>query len=127
MERPSIAQQITFLGASDLGATATFYEKILALPLVLDQGTCRIYRTAGGAYLGFCKHLPVARAGRHVIVTLVSQEVDAWYEYLLNKGVEIEKPPGLNPNYDIYHFFVRDPNGYLVEVQNFLDPAWPAA
>jgi len=25
----------------------------------------------------------------------------------------------------IYHCFLRDPNGYLLEIQRFLDPAWP--
>jgi hypothetical protein len=26
---------------------------------------------------------------------------------------------------NIYHCFLRDPNGYLIEIQRFLDPAWP--
>ena len=61
-----------------------------------------------------------------VILTLVSQEVDAWYEYLAAKGAEVTQRPVLNERYNIYHFFVRDPDGYLVEVQRFLDPAWPS-
>jgi catechol 2,3-dioxygenase-like lactoylglutathione lyase family enzyme len=56
---------------------------------------------------------------------LVTTAVDAWYEFLIEKGVEIEKPPTLNPTYNIYHCFLRDPNGYLLEIQQFLDPAWP--
>ena len=31
-----------------------------------------------------------------------------------------------NERFDIYNFFARDPDGYLVEIQRFLDPAWPA-
>ena len=31
----------------------------------------------------------------------------------------------LEATIDIYHFFLRDPDGYLIEVQRFLDPAWP--
>ena len=42
MERPSIDQQVTFLYTIDLEATAVFYETILELPLILDQGACRI-------------------------------------------------------------------------------------
>ncbi|OQY24133.1 MAG: hypothetical protein DRJ03_06405 [Chloroflexi bacterium] len=30
----------------------------------------------------------------------------------------------LNPRYNIYHCFLRDPNGYLIEIQRFLDSAW---
>ena len=36
-------------------------------------------------------------------------------------------PPALNPEYGIYHCFLRDPNGYLVEIQRFLDPSWAGA
>lgn len=126
MKRPIIDQQVTFLSAPDLEATAAFYEGLIGLSLVLDQGTCRIYHVANGAFLGFCKHLPAVESESPVIVTLVSQEVDAWYEYLLTKGAAVPEQPVLNRSYNIYHFFVRDPSGYLVEIQEFLDPAWPA-
>ena len=127
MSRPAIDQKVTFLGTSDLEATAAFYEGVLELPLILDQGTCRIYQVAGDAFLGFCRHLPSGSKSRSVILTLVSQEVDAWYAYLLETGIGVEEQPFLNPTYNIYHFFLRDPDGYLIEIQQFLDPAWPAA
>lgn len=41
--------QITFLPVADLQRSAAFYEATLGLPLVVDQGTCRIYRVCGGA------------------------------------------------------------------------------
>ena len=31
----------------------------------------------------------------------------------------------LNPTYNVHHFLLRDPNGYLLEFQTFRDPAWP--
>jgi catechol 2,3-dioxygenase-like lactoylglutathione lyase family enzyme len=40
------------------------------------------------------------------------------------RGVAIEKPPAANPEFEIYHFFFRDPNGYLLEIQRFDDPRW---
>lgn len=115
--------QITFLGTQDLGATAEFYEHALGLPLVLDQGRCRIYRVAEGAYLGFCKREQV-QATEGVIVTLVAADVDGWCDKLREHGVKIEKEPACNPEYQIYHCFLRDPNGYLVEIQRFEDPRW---
>jgi len=131
MKRPTIDQQVTFLYTSDLAGTAVFYEEMLHLPLVLDQGSCRIYRVSGDAFLGFCRQgddssEPVeVSAGRTVIVTLVTADVDAWYDFLKAQGVEFEKPPAHHPTYNIYHCFLRDPNGYLLEIQQFLDPAWP--
>lgn len=117
-------QQITFLKTLDLEATARFYEGILGLPLKLDQGTCRIYKVSSDGYLGFCQQKePLAKIDpRPVIVTLVTQDVDGWYERLRARGVLFEKPPAVNPDYEIYHCFLRDPNGYLVEIQRFLHP-----
>lgn len=114
---------ITFCYTSDLKATSRFYEDALRLPLVLDQGGCRIYRTAEHGYLGFCGRDGAAAPGG-VILTLVTEEVDAWYERLQEAGVACEHAPRHNEEYGIYHFFFRDPSGYLIEIQRFDDPHW---
>lgn len=119
-------QQITFLYTPDLASTAAFYEGILGLELALDQGLCRIYRTAPNAYLGFCERSGAETDPSTVIFTLVTQDVDQWYEKLKEKGVPFDKAPAINPRYQIYHCFLRDPNGYLVEIQRFEDPRWTA-
>ena len=119
----TIDSQITFLATGDLPATADFYEQVLGLELALDQGKCRIYSTRQGAFIGFCtgKGTPASEA---VILTLVSEDVDGWHETLRARGVEFEKPPAYNPEYNIYHFMFRYPNGYLIEIQRFEDPRW---
>jgi len=127
MSRPTIAQQITFFYSEDLVATAQFYEEVLGLDLVLDQGACRIYQTVAQAFLGFCQQEVVQPDHSDVIFTLVTQDVDGWFVHLRQKGITIEKTPTVNPRFNIYHFFVRDPNGYLIEVQQFLDPDWMQA
>lgn len=124
--RPSLNQQVTFLYTLDLATTAAFYEEVMGLPLVLDQGSCRIYRVAGGAFLGFCQRDEALERPQGIILTLVSDEVDAWYDYLETQGVVVEKPPQHNQTYNIYHCFLRDPDGHLIEIQRFLDPLWPS-
>jgi catechol 2,3-dioxygenase-like lactoylglutathione lyase family enzyme len=124
MTRPAIHQQITFVYTRDLAATARFYEDVLGLTLALDQGDCRIYRVSGDGYLGFCQRAGGPESVTSIILTLVTSEVDAWYAYLSDRGVAFEKPPTLNPIYNIYHCFLRDPNGYLIEIQRFDDPSW---
>ncbi len=126
MSRPTIQQQVTFLHTAVLAETAVFYQTILGLPLVLDQGVCQIFQAAPNAFLGFCQHLEAAKP-EGVILTLVADDVDGWHDYLRAQGVPIEKPPTLYERFNIYHCFFRDPNGYLLEIQRFLDPAWPAA
>lgn len=119
--------QITFFYTQDLATTRHFYEAVVGLRLVLDQGSCRIYQVSGGAYVGFCQRegLPEKPGEQsQVIFTLVTQDVDGWYGRLKERGVVFEKAPMLNPTYNIYHVFLRDPNGYLIEIQRFDDPHW---
>jgi catechol 2,3-dioxygenase-like lactoylglutathione lyase family enzyme len=120
-----IEQQITFFMVKDLEATDGFYAGILGLSLAVDQGSCRIYRVVGDAYIGFCERPQSADSTRNVIMTLVTPDVDGWHDRLRNRGVSFEEPPAVNPTYRIYHCFARDPDGYLIEIQRFLDPVMP--
>lgn len=124
MNRPELTQQVTFLHTADLAETAVFYQTILGLKQVLDQGKCQIFQVGSDAFIGFCEHFEGANP-EGVILTLVSDQVDEWHDYLVAQNIPIEKPPTLNETFNIYHIFVRDPNGYLVEIQRFLDPTWP--
>jgi catechol 2,3-dioxygenase-like lactoylglutathione lyase family enzyme len=118
-----INSTITFLKTRDLGRTTDFYTQVLGLPLILDQGTCKIFRAGDSAYLGFCT--TVASTGSNeVIFTFVVDDVDEACAELEKAGIQIEVRPRYNPQYNIYQFFMRDPNGYLLEVQRFFDPAW---
>ena len=118
------SQAITFFYTADLAATADFYERVLGLPLALDQGACRIYRASPGGYVGFCQHLNPPAQPNAAILTLVTIDVDGWAARLVEKGIVFEKPPMLNPKFNIYHCFLRDPNGLLIEIQRFEDPRW---
>ena len=62
-----------------------------------------------------------------MIITLVSDEVDAWHDRLTAAGVPVEQAPKVTEEYGVYHAFYRDPDGYLVEIQRFLDPDWATA
>jgi catechol 2,3-dioxygenase-like lactoylglutathione lyase family enzyme len=119
-----IAQQITFLDTRDLGRTADFYERILGLRLARDQGSCRIYHVSGNAYLGFCERADVRPTPGGLTLTLITDHVDEWCQHLRTQGVEFVKEPADNPPYRIYNAFVRDPNGYLVEIQRFWEPLY---
>ena len=108
-----IASTLVIRGAND------------SLRLALDQGTCRIYQVGRESYIGFCQreNLPTppgSENSNQVIITLVTPDVDGWYQCLTERGVEFDQAPVANSTYNIYHCFLRDPNGYLVEIQRFL-------
>jgi catechol 2,3-dioxygenase-like lactoylglutathione lyase family enzyme len=120
-----ITEYITFIYSADLEVSAGFYEQVLQLKLVLDQGTCRIYLIRPGAFIGICQEKTKRSAPRNgLILTLVTSDVDGWFDRLQANQANIVKPPALNPDFRIYHFFARDPDGYLIEFQRFLDKDW---
>ncbi|MEQ8370516.1 MAG: VOC family protein [Alphaproteobacteria bacterium] len=123
---PALDGQVTFLYADDPDATWPFYEEVLRLPLALDQGLCRIYRTGPSSYLGVCGVRPGRQSNpAGVVVSLLTADVDGWHKRLQAAAIVIEGPPVLHRTFNVYGFFFRDPNGYLLEFQEFRDTAWP--
>jgi len=112
---------ITFLGTKDLNKTSDFYQNILGLTLYKDQKICLIFNINKQSKIGFCEHLPVMHDNKSPIITLVTEEVDEVYNKLVNKGLKILESPKLNKKFNIYHFFFKDPNGYTIEIQRFLE------
>jgi catechol 2,3-dioxygenase-like lactoylglutathione lyase family enzyme len=111
--------QITFVYVHDLDRSAAFYGDTLGLELARDQGACHIYRVTASAYLGVCDHRDPDPGG--TIITLVADDVDRWAARLRNAGYEVDGPHA-NERFALYHLFVRDPDGHLVEVQRFDEP-----
>ena len=132
MPPPRFTQSVTFLYVEDLAAARHFYGEVLGLDLAQDQGTVAIYAVAGQrGFLGICpargpREVTDARNAGGVLFTFVTPEVEAWHAHLAAQGVEVGEPPAFNPAYGITHFFFRDPAGYLLEIQRFDRPDWPA-
>lgn len=127
MPSPTTTDAIAFLPAADLEATSAFYSGKLGLRLAVDQGACRIFQAAERAFFGFCAHLPVLSNPESVILTLVTDDPEAWHRRCAEAGIETDGPPRFNEKFGILHFFASDPNGYRVEFQRFADPGWNRA
>jgi catechol 2,3-dioxygenase-like lactoylglutathione lyase family enzyme len=127
---PAFGQQITFLYAEDPAPCRRFYAEVLRLKLVQDQGGVAFYATAGArGFVGICqargpREVSDPRREGGVVLTLVSEAVEAWHAWLTARGVATEGPP-VASGYGITHFFFRDPAGYLLEIQRFDRPDWP--
>ena len=96
----------------------------MGFKLWLDQGKCRIYQITAGGLLGICykENYPATDATKTgIILTIVTPQVDDWFAYLSRKGIEFEKLPETNPDFNIYHCFLKDPDGYMIEIQTFLE------
>ena len=113
---------ITFLKVSDLASSSDFYRRMVGLPLVLDQGGCHIFKLTSSSFVGLCER--DSAPSSNLIVTIVTQDVDGWYDRLSSAGVSCDAPPRDNADYGIYHFFFEDPDGHHLEVQRFWDEDW---
>ena len=118
-------QSITWVYTHDLEATCAFYGQQLGLTQVLDQGQCRLFRWSASSFIGVCQ----VRPGRFVepkgvVLTFVTPDVGGWHRHVIAQGITPEAPPVLHAAFNVYSFFVLDPNGYRLEFQTFRDPAW---
>jgi predicted enzyme related to lactoylglutathione lyase len=126
MQKPSkIQSQITFLYYPDIEPISNFYQEVLGLELVEDQGWAKIYRTSGNAFVGVVAgnkgfHQPQEKNA--VLVTLAVADVLAWYDYLKGKGVKLLTEITHSEEIQVTCFFFEDPGGYTYEVEQFLKP-----
>ena len=113
---------VTFIRSSDLERSQEFYEGLLELEFVLDQGRCRIFRISSSGYLGVCEGKPSPDG---IIITLVAKDVRERCDALSRRGLLFEQPVSYNADHDITHAFARDPDGHLIEIQRFESADWP--
>jgi predicted enzyme related to lactoylglutathione lyase len=126
MHRPGeIQSQITFLYYPDIEPISSFYENVLGLELVEDQGWAKIYRTSGSAFLGLVagdKGFHQPQEENAVLITLAVADVPAWYGYLKSQGVKLLTEIIDSEEIQVRCFFFEDPGGYSYEVEQFLKP-----
>jgi catechol 2,3-dioxygenase-like lactoylglutathione lyase family enzyme len=115
---------VLFIYVADLDHASAFYGETLELPLVLEQAHCRIYQVSTAGFVGVCQSGDRPTTPQGVIVTLVRDDVDEFCERLVAKGIALEQSPAHNDRFAIYHAFLRDPDGYLIEIQRFDDAEW---
>ena len=117
-----IQQSITWVYTDDVDQTCLFYSDTLGLKLFRDAGVARIYRLSETSNVGVCQDLDWRVVEpRGSMLTLITDDVDKWYAHLKRAGVPCRSAPERIEKFGIYAFLAEDPNGYLIEFQQFLD------
>ncbi len=113
-----------FFYYDDVERAAEFYTDTLGVDLVADYDFAKILRLAGTSYL----ILVDAEMGMHstdepksVALALLTDELEAWHEYLQGQDVEFRSELSVNPDGPHDGFVVLDPEGYLLEFERFND------
>jgi predicted enzyme related to lactoylglutathione lyase len=121
---PPIDQTLVFTYTNDLDAASAFFKDVMEFEFVVDQGCCHIFRMTDASFIGVCD-LPGRPTGKTALtITIVSNAVDEWYDFLTAKGIEYQKPPGHSDKFGVYSSLFISPHGYRIEIQHFDDPDW---
>jgi catechol 2,3-dioxygenase-like lactoylglutathione lyase family enzyme len=102
----------------DMEGIQRFYEEVLGMDLIVDQGWAKIYPAGPTGYFGLVDE----KLGMHsyteqkaVTMSFFTADIDGWYEYLsTNDAIEMRSPK--IEEEDEYRAFVAyDPEGYFLE------------
>lgn len=120
LENIPIESNIVFLRCADIKKTTEFYCTQLGLRVWNDQGLCCIFK-CGSGLIGFLQDSEVAITNGVCISFNVPDmiAVDNAYEKMRRMGYA-DKPPCKHTTFDVYSFFITDPDGYTVEFQKIL-------
>ena len=117
---------ITWLYYRDLPRAMKFYEEVMGFKMTVDQGWSKIYRVSKDGYLGLvdgAKGHHKANNIKPVIFCLNVNDVEAWYKKVIKAGVVIEEKPQESQRLKVRVFMFKDPEGYVVEIQQSLPGA----
>ena len=115
---------ITWLYYKDIPAAMRFYEDILGLTLTVDQGWAKVYQTSPTSFIGLVdetRGMHRASDAKPVAVAFVTTDVDAWYAWLVSRGVKMRSQLADSKSLPIRGFTAYDPEGYTLEFETFRD------
>ena len=121
------ASHITFIYYKDLKKAVEFYEDVFGWEITTDQGWAKIYKITDGAFLGLVDEKRGYfdwQKDKTVMLTLVTttpEEVDKWYNVFQEKKVNCLSEPHDVEEINIRCFIAEDPEGYVIEIQHFLN------
>lgn len=116
--------QITLLYFRNIEKAYHFYEEVLDLKLRIDQGYGRIYEASGNAFIGVMdekRGFLQSGSGKSIMISLVTDEVDQWYQTLQKRGVKLLSTPLTKEDIGIRSFLFEDPEGHILEIQKFIN------
>ena len=115
---------ITWLYYKDIPAMEKFYQEVLGLPLIADQGWAKIYQASASGYIGLVDE----RRGMHsytekkaVNVSFILKDIDGWFQHVNeSKLFELrEREVSTGPENKYRAFVGYDPEGYFMEFDTF--------
>jgi len=126
IQLPSIKESTLMFYYKDLAGVVPFYEKTLGLTKTFDEDWVKIFQLTPASSIGLVQEGETsfhrAQADNAVMLSIVTEDVDAWYARLKQThGLVFLKEIYNNKNVPIRAFLVEDPGGYSIEFFQWLD------
>ncbi len=123
---PTIDSQTTMFYYMNIDAPARFYGETLGLSASMDTDWVKIFQITDTAAVGVVTEgdgaYHRARPDNAVMLSIVTSEIDAWYDRLKATGdVKFLKEIYDSKTVPIRAFLVEDPGGYTVEFYQWLN------
>lgn len=112
--------QITFLYYKDLQYGRTFFQDVLNLTEVMDQGFAYVYQVTNKGYVGIVK-TDIIEEKNKTLVSFTTNNIEG--EYKRVKKVEVFNMTSLQTieSIPLTSFFFEDKEGHRFEIQEFLN------
>lgn len=104
----------THIWVQDVGRTKAFYQDKLGLKVSAERPGQSVEFEGGLLWFGKFRG-PGTRSTNAIPVGIAARSVDAAYQMLKQRGVNLPNPP--SPVRDEWHFTFRDPDGYEIEIE----------
>jgi hypothetical protein len=123
----SIKENILMLYYKDISLVVPFYEETLGLARTFNDDWVKIYQITPTSFVALVQEgegsFHRAQAENAVMLSIVTEEVDAWYERLKrDQKIVFLKDIYDNEHAPIRAFLVEDPGGYSIEFFQWLEP-----
>ncbi|MFC2169346.1 VOC family protein [Acidobacteriota bacterium] len=122
-EELGVQANISWLYYKDLEKAQQFYEENLGLELLVDQGFAKVYFASPTFFVGLVDE----KKGMHrfseekaVTVSFISEQIDDWYQWLTDKGLEMRETLSTSERIPVRAFVTCDVGGYFLEFDRFL-------
>ena len=119
-----ITGTVLWLYFDEMAPAEAFYEELLDVDMIVDQGWAKVYPVSRTGYIGLVdasRGLHQATPDKGVTVSFLTQEVRTWMDRVRGLGIEL-RTPEITMESDLVETFVAyDPTHYFMEWDTFLD------
>lgn len=124
--RPSnlgIRATVQWLYYTDLPAMQNFYQQLLGVSMICDQGWAKIYQVSPSSFIGLvdgAKGLHKVSDSARVTVSFFTHNVESWFAKAKNTaGLALRTPEITHEGKMVSLFVAYDPDGYFLEWDQF--------